>query len=386
MSRMPLRDSVAEVDLDAIEANVAFLRARAGVPLIAVVKADGYGHGAEAVAPAVLAAGAEMLAVATVEEALLLRAVDIRAPILVFLGAAPRGEARAAADAGLHVAVWRRDQLDALDDAARGGEPIAVHLKVDTGLTRLGVGPDEAEAYARDIARRRRLTLAGVYTHLATADEPDVSFARTQVETFAKLLDALPERPRWQHVLASAGILALAPYGAFTAARPGVALYGLPPAPHLAPGELLPSLRLVSRLARVRRVPAGTGVSYGLRYVADRERVIATVPFGYGDGLPRRASPGGGMLVRGRIAPIVGRVCMDLVMLDVSEVPGAREGDEVVMIGGQEAARRTADDFAREIDTINYEVVTNLHPRVPRVYRRGGKVVGVKTAAGYART
>src|SRR2546428_291530 len=211
------------------------------------------------------------------------------------------------------------------------------------------------------------------------------SFARMQVETFAKLLDALPERPRWQHVLASAGILALAPYGAFTAARPGVALYGLPPAPHLAPGELLPSLRLVSRLARVRRVPAGMGVSYGHRYVADRERVIATVPFGYGDGLPRRASPGGGMLVRGRIAPIVGRVCMDLVMLDVSEVPGAREGDEVVMIGGQEAARRTADDFAREIDTINYEVVTNLHARVPRVYRRGGKVVCGETAAVHSR-
>jgi alanine racemase len=386
MSRMPLRDSLAEVDLDAIEANVAYLRRRAGVPLIAVVKADGYGHGAEAVAPVCLDAGAEALAVATVEEALLLRARDVRAPILVFLGAAPRGEARAAADARLHVAAWRRDQLDALDDAARGGEPIAVHLKVDTGLTRLGVSPDEAPEYAREIARRRHLTLAGVYTHLATADEPDVSFARTQVERFAEMVAALPAPPRWQHVLASAGILALAPLGAFTAARPGVALYGLPPAPHLATPELRPALRLVSRLSRVRRVPAGTGVSYGLRYVADRERVIGTVPFGYGDGLPRRASPGGAMLVRGKAAPIVGRVCMDLVMLDVSEIPGAREGDEVVLIGEQQGQRRTADDLAGEIDTINYEVVTNLHPRVPRVYKRGGTTVAVKTGAGFSRT
>ena len=385
MSRMPLRESVAEVDLDAIESNVAYLRRRAGVPLIAVVKADGYGHGAEATAPVCLAAGAEMLAVATVEEGLLLRACGIREPILVLLGAAP-GEARAAADAGLHVAVWRRDQLDALDDAARGGEPIAVHLKVDTGLTRLGVMPDEAADLARDIASRRHLGFAGVYTHLATADELDVAFARTQVDRFAAMLAALHERPRWQHVLASAGILALAPTGSFTAVRPGVALYGLPPAPHLAPPELRPALRLVSRLARVRRVPAGTGVSYGHRYVTDRERVIATVPFGYGDGLPRRASPGGAMLVRGRPAPIVGRVCMDLVMLDVSDIPGAREGDEVVLIGTQQGASRTADDFAREIDTINYEVVTNLHPRVPRVYLRGARAVAVKTAAGYSRT
>jgi alanine racemase len=382
---MPLRDSVAEVDLDAIESNVRYLRRRAGVPLIAVVKADGYGHGAEAVAPVCLAAGAELLAVATVEEALLLRACNIRAPILVFLGAAPRGEARAAADAGLHVAVWRRDQIDALDDAASGGEPIAVHLKVDTGLTRLGVMPDDAPAFARDIAARRHLGFAGIYTHLATADEPDVSFAREQIARFSRVLDALPRRPQWEHALGSAGILALAPLGSFSAVRPGVALYGLAPAPHLAPPELRPALRLVSRLARVERVPAGTGVSYGHRYVTDRERVIGTVPFGYGDGLPRRASPGGTMLVGGRAAPIVGRVCMDLVMLDVTDVPGARAGDEVVLIGRQHDASRTADDFAREIDSINYEVVTNLHRRVPRVYRRDGVTVAVKTASGYAR-
>ncbi len=380
---IPLRDSLAEVDLDAIAANSAYLRERAGVPLIAVVKADAYGHGAEAAARACLEGGAAMLAVATVEEGELLRAARIDAPMLVLLGAGSPAEAKAAVDAGLAVAVWRTEHLDWLEGAAAGAARASVHLKVDTGLTRLGVRPEAVPEMARAIRRRRHLAFDGVYTHLATSDQPDVSFAWVQLNTFRAVLRALDAPPQWQHALATAGILALGRAGSFTAVRPGVGLYGLAPAPHLADARLRPALRLVSRLVRVRRVGPGTGVSYGHRYVTDRERLIGTVPFGYGDGLPRRASPGGRMLVRGHRVPVVGHVCMDLVMLDLTEAPDAAEGDEVVLIGEQDGAAHTADDLAVELDTINYEVVTNLHPRVPRVFRRGGSIVGVKTASGY---
>ncbi len=378
-----LRSSVAEVDLDRIASNTAYLREKAGVPVIAVVKADAYGHGAEPCAAACLAGGAEMLAVATVEEGQQLRAAGIRAPILAMLGTSSASEARAAVEARLDVALWSAEQIAWLARAATAESRMQVHLKVDTGLTRLGVCPEDVPATTRAIRRERTLELAGVYTHLASSDEPDLASARRQLDTFRAVLRALDGPPRWQHALATAGVLALGREGAFTAVRTGLGLYGLTPAPHLADARLRPALRVVSRLARVRRVPAGTGVSYGHQYVADGERLIGTVPFGYGDGLPRKAWPGGAMLVRGTRAPIVGRVCMDLVMLDLTGVPDAAAGDEVVIVGEQNGAARAAEDLAAELDTINYEVVTNLHPRVPRVYRRGGKIVGQKTLAGY---
>lgn len=386
MSVPPLRDSVAEIDLDAIAANTALLRQRAGALVIAVVKADAYGHGAEAVSRACLEGGADMLAVATVEEAQILRAAGFATPLLVLLGVGSPQEARAAADLGLHVAVWREDQLAWLDEAGRGADrSAAVHVKVDTGLTRLGVHPTEVPKFVRSVRHKRGLRLEGLYTHLATPDELDPSFAYTQVETFRAVIRAVDGPPAWQHALATAGILVIGRDGAFTAVRPGIGLYGVPPAPHLATAAALrPALALRTRLARVRQVPAGTGVSYGHAYVAERERLIGTVPFGYGDGLPRRASPGGHLLVRGRLVPIVGRVCMDLCMVDLSEVPEAREGDVVTIIGESDGARRSADELASELGTINYEVLTNIHPRVPRVYRRGDRLVGTKTAAaGY---
>lgn len=381
-----LRDTVAEIDLDAIVENVAHLRERAGAALIAVVKADAYGHGAEAVAPACLEGGAAMLGVATTEEGVLLRSAGVRAPILVMLGVSSPAEAKDAVDAGLEVAVWRTAQLDWLQESARGARRTGVHLKVDTGLTRLGVRPDEVPEMGRAIRRRRDLAFTGVYTHLATSDELDASFARTQLDTFRAVLRALDNPPGCQHALATAGLLALGGDGVFSAVRPGLGVYGHTPAPHLADPGLRPALRLVTRLVRVHAVSAGTGVSYGHQYRTAGPRVIGTVPIGYGDGLPRRAWPGGRMLVRGRLVPIVGRVCMDLVMLDLTEVPGAEEGDQVVLIGEQAGAARSAEDLAAELDTINYEVLTNLHARVPRVYRRAGRVVGVKTAEGYRPT
>jgi alanine racemase len=383
MTHVPLRDSVAEIDLDAISHNTATLGDRAGAPVIAVVKADGYGHGAEPSALACLDGGAAMLAVATVEEALVLRRARIDAPVLVMLGVTTSEEAVAAAAHDLQVAVWREDQLDWLDEAARGEHrSVAVHLKIETGLVRLGAPPAEVPAMERAVRRRRGLRLAGIYTHLATAEGPDLSFARRQLDQFRAALHALDSPPEWQHALATGGILAIGREGSFTGVRPGIGLYGLPPAPHLA--DVVPlrrALTLRSRLARVMAIPSGTGVSYGLEWIADGERVIGTVPFGYADGLPRRASPGAHFLVRGKSVPIVGRVCMDLCMVDLTDATGAREGDPVIIIGPDDGAGRTADDLAAELGTINYEVVANLHARVPRVYRRGARVVGVKTAA-----
>jgi alanine racemase len=386
VSHVPLRDSLAEVDLDAIAHNTAALRRRAGAPVIAVVKADGYGHGAEASALACLEGGAEMLAVATVEEALVLRHARITAPVLVMLGVAAAEEARAVAEGELHVAVWREEQLHWLDRAAReAATSVPVHLKVDTGLTRLGLAPVDVPAMGRTVRRCAGLSFVGIYTHLATGEGPDLSYARRQLDQFRAAVRALDSPPQWQHALATGGILAIGPEGAFTAVRPGIGLYGLLPAPHLAGvAPLRPALTLRSRLARVRRVPDGTGVSYGLEWVAAGDRLIGTVPFGYADGLPRRASPGAHFLVRGRAVPIVGRVCMDLCMVDLTDVAGAREGDVVTIIGDDDGAARTADDLAAELGTINYEVVASLHARVPRAYRRNGRLVGTKTAAaGY---
>lgn len=381
------RPTVAEVDLDAIAANTLALRGYADVPVIAVVKADGYGHGAEAVSRACLGAGAELLAVATIEEARVLRAAGIRAPLLALLGVENPAEAQAAVDADLHVAAWREDQLEWLDGAAGSTNAVPIHMKVDTGLTRLGVAPSEAPAFGSAVRRSRGLRLDGVYTHFASADEPDLTVTRAQLECFGAVLRALDDPPRWQHAAATAGILALGREASFTAVRPGLGLYGLPAAPHLeAVLPLRPALTLRSRLVRVRRVPGGTGVSYGHRYVTRSERVIGTLPCGYGDGLPRRASRGARVLVRGVAVPIVGSVGMDLCMLDVTDVPDVREGDVVTLIGEDGGARVTADDLARSIDTINYEVVTNLHARVPRLYRRAERVVATKTLAEGYRT
>lgn len=381
-----LRESVAHVDLDAVAANTEALRRRAGVDLVAVVKADAYGLGAEACAEACLDGGAAMLAVATVEEALCLRAAGQSAPILVLLGVGNATESRAAADTGLEVAAWSEEQFAMLDDAGRSGRRVRVHLKVDTGLTRLGVLGDEAPAAVRAARRRSGIELAGIYTHLASSDEPDLTTTHQQLRRFREVLRAVDDPPASQHALATAGILALDRADMFTAVRPGLGLYGVPPAPHLADVvPLRPALSLTTRLARVREVPAGTGVSYGHAFVAPRAMRVGTIPFGYADGLPRSGTAAR-MLVRGRLTPVVGRVCMDLCMLDLSEAPGAVDGDEVVILGEQNGARRTADDLAREVGTINYEILTNLHPRVPRLYLKSGRVVGAKTvASGHVR-
>ena len=381
-----IRSTVVDVDLDAIAANTRAIRARADVDVIAVVKGDGYGHGAEAVGEAAMDAGAVALAVATVEEAIVLRRARPHDPLLVLLGATEQAERDAAVALDLALTVWDIDRARALAKAARAaGKTATVQFKVDTGLTRLGAPLAEASDRYRAIAALPGLRVDGVFTHLASADERDLGTATAQLDGFDRFLDAI-DPPRWVHASASAGVASLPTRARMTAVRTGVAIYGLHPAPHLAGRlPLTPALSWRSRVHRVADVPRGTGVSYGSEYRLPRDGRIATVPVGYGDGLAR-TSRGARLLVHGTAVPIAGRIAMEHVMLDVTELGDVKVGDEVVVIGTQEGTTATAEDLAAARGTINYEVVAAISPRVPRRYTRGGRLVATKTLAdGYAR-
>jgi alanine racemase len=381
-----LRTTIADVDLDTVTANTRAVRALAKVDVIAVVKADGYGHGAEAVAEAAVDAGAVALAVATVEEAVVLRRTRPRDPLLVLLGAQEQAERDAAVALDLDVTVWDVESAQAMGEAARAaGKTVALHFKVDTGLTRLGAPLAVAAERYRAIGRIAGVRLDGVFTHLARAEERDLAPSREQLDRFDAFLDAITP-PRWVHASASGGVASLPTRARVTAVRPGLALYGLDTAPHLATRlAVRPALAWRSKVHRAVDVPKGAGVSYGHEYRLPRDGRIATVPVGYGDGLSRM-SRAARLLVHGQPVQIVGRVAMDHVMLDVTEVGDVKAGDEVIVIGTQEGATLTADDLARATGTINYEVVTAIKPRVPRRYLRDGLVVATKTLAdGYAR-
>lgn len=375
-----VRTTVVDVDLDAVEANVRALGA-GGAKVIAVVKADAYGHGAEMVAEAALAAGAVMVAVFTVEEAVILRRSFTDGPILVLGGVSDAAEADAAVASSLAVTVWDEPRARLLASAARAaGRTVPVHMKIDTGLTRLGVMPDHAAERWNAIAAMPGLELDGVFTHFASADDAGDTYAPEQLRRFAAAVASLPAQPRLVHASASAGIAALGLTPPCNTVRPGLALYGLYTATHLLRPHLRPVLRWSSRIHRLATVPAGTSVGYNHAYRTHRESRIATVPVGYGDGLPRTARRAE-VLVRGRRVPIANRVAMDLFMIDVTDVPDAREGDEVVLVGEQEGERLTAEDLAASCGTINYEVVTNIRQRVPRRYFRDGQVVATRTMA-----
>lgn len=373
----------AEIDLEAIDHNVRELRriTHPRARMIAVVKADGYGHGAVNVAKTVLAAGTDMLAVARIDEAIVLRQAGLDAPILVFSPTSPDFAANLIEHnliqgvTGLAVA----QQLDAV--AQRYGKTIPIHLKVDSGMGRLGLLPDErrvsepmsAVAEVAAIAQLKGLRLEGVYTHFAAADERDKGYAHHQLSVFETFLNALETAgidPGLRHAANSAAIIDL-PASHLDAVRPGISLYGLYPSPDVDHSriDLQPALSLKSRLLQVKAVPAGFKASYGMTWEAPQPTVIGTVAAGYADGIQRRLSNRGAMLVNGRRAPIAGRVCMDLIMLDLGADSPAVVGDEVVIIGRQGDARITADDIADQLGTINYEVVFTNGMRVPRLYR-----------------
>ncbi len=385
---MDFQNIWAEINLDAIAHNVRELRriTRPAARLMAVVKADGYGHGAEAVARTALAHGADMLAVARVDEGVQLRQAGFDAPILV-MGPTFPAFADHIIDNDLIQGVTSLEEARGL--AARAVERkavIPIHLKVDSGMGRLGLVPDcgrpehdpalPAVEEVRALNRLAGLRLEGIFTHFAAADETDKSFTTLQLDIFNTFLERLARAGvdgGMRHAANSAGIIDL-PQAHLDAVRPGISLYGLYPsrAVDLHKIELRPALTVKSRILQVKEVPAGFSVSYGMTWKAPRATRIATVAAGYGDGIPRRLSNRGHMLVHGVAAPIAGRVCMDLIMLDVGAIEGVVPGDEVVLIGRQGDAEISAETVADLLDRINYEVVFTNLARVPRRYITNG--------------
>ncbi len=371
-----------EVDLGAIRHNTQLLcDAARPAQLLAVVKANGYGHGATEVARTAVEAGAAWLGVATVWEGVELKGHrrGIGVPILVLSEPTNKVAAEAVVARGLTPVVYTLPGIEMLAKAVihDGGQaPIPVHLKVDTGMHRVGCTPDEAIALAETIRGRDELVLEGVCTHFAVADEPDNPYTRGQIERFEEVLaalEALELRPRLVHAANSAALLAF-PESRYDLARVGIALYGVPPAPALADRlPLRPALAIKARVSHVKWLEAGDGVSYGLRYRLPRRARIATVPVGYADGVPRNLGlTGGEVLIGGRRSPIAGTVTMDQLLVDVGDAE-VEVGDEVVLIGRQRGpdgeAEVTAAEWAERLGTIGYEIVCGIGSRVPRRYR-----------------
>jgi alanine racemase len=371
----PDRPTWLEVDLGAIARNTRLVAELVGpkVAVLVSLKADAYGHGALPVARTVLHNGAHWLGVATVTEAAPLREAGIASPVLVFGYVAP-WQAREAVRLDLRATVYATELAHALASAACDlGREVRVHVKIDTGMGRLGLRGEDVPsilAFFDEVRGLPGLVVEGVYTHLATADSRDQTYARMQIARFERVLAALDKRgwrPPLVHAANSAAMLAL-PETCYNLVRPGIAIYGLAPSAEVPlPEGFRPALAFKTQVAQVKVVPAGEGISYGATYVTSAPTRVATLPVGYADGFRRAPTNWGEVLVHGTRAPLVGRVCMDQCMIDITHIPGVHVGDEVVLIGRQGDDALTAEVVAGQLGTINYEVVAELLARVPRV-------------------
>jgi alanine racemase len=375
-----IRPVWAEVDLEAIRENIRQIRrfTRQGTKapeIMAVVKAEAYGHGAVATARAALEAGATRLGVAIPEEGILLREAGIDRPVLVFTPLLP-DQAETFLDYSLTATIAGEESARALSaGAGRRGQEARVHLKVDTGMGRVGVPPGEAPGLARKVAALPNLEVEGVYSHFATADEADLTFAYKQLDLFKEVLNNLAEagmRIPLKHIANSGAIINL-PESYFDLVRPGIIIYGLYPSAETPRDRLplKPALSLKARVVQVKRVPPGTGISYGRIYHTKRATNIVTLPLGYADGWSRLLSGEARVLLRGKSFPLVGRICMDQCMADVEDL-AVEPGEEAVLIGKQGEEEISVDEVAGLLGTINYEVVCMLSDRVPRVWLHAG--------------
>jgi alanine racemase len=379
--QLPLR-CWAEIDLAALERNLRLIRASlpAGIRYVAVVKADAYGHGLPQTAARLMHAGADLLAVANVAEAAAIRELSADWPVLLLSATVPE-EDRYLADYDLAATLSNSEELERFDRIGRAaGKPIAVHLKIDTGMGRLGVWHSEAAALCSRLGQATGVRLAGIYTHLASADE-DPAFTARQREIFLATLASLPGLDPAHlliHADNSAGLETAPGAGSrFNAVRVGLLQFGVLPHPHslLARVRTEPVFSFHTRVGLVKNLPAGTGISYGRTHVLTRDTRVAVLTAGYGDGLARSCSNRGQVLLHGQRCPILGRVCMDQTIIDVSDVPGAViAGEPVVLVGRQEAAEIPLAEFSRWADTIPWETLTSVTKRVPRLYRNAAGV------------
>ena len=363
------RSTQAIINLNAISHNIREIRKKIGNErdLMAVVKADGYGHGAVKVSLTALNSGANCLGVAIPEEGELLRQARIDVPILV-LGLIHPEEAYKVVHLGLEQTVCSLELAEGLDqEAKKASGQVNVHVKVDTGMGRIGVIPQDALPFVRKIKRLANLNLVGIFSHFSSADEGNKAFSKKQIEIFSRLIQEIEEAgikiPK-KHIANSAGILDL-PESYYDLVRPGIMIYGLYPSAEVSQSiELRPAMTLKTKVMYVKSVPPETPVSYGRTFYTQENAIVATLPIGYADGYSRLLSNQGCVLIRGQRAPLIGRVCMDMCMVDVSRIRDVRVGDEVILFG----EGLSVDEVASKIGTINYEVVCGIGKRVPRIY------------------
>jgi len=371
-----VRPTRAEVNLANLRHNLRFVqRAAGGAAVWAVLKADGYGHGAKAVARTLERAGANGICVALLEEGIELRQAGIELPILITGGHYGRAWGELLRH-DLTPVVHDPGQLEALADEVKfsGAEPLNIHIKIDTGMARLGIAPKDVPAMARALHRFPELKLQGLMTHFACADAADTESIEEQLDLFEAATNLLQKEglsPALRHAANSAALLK-SPRSWLDVVRPGIALFGVQPAAGISP-ELRPVMRVRSEIVALRELPEGAPVGYGATFRTARPSRIATVPVGYADGFSRALSNRGTLLVRGKRAPVVGAISMDMTMLDVTEIADVRVGDECVVLGaqkgplGQDAI--SAEEIAKTLGTIPWEVLTDISRRVPRFYR-----------------
>jgi len=365
----------AEIDLDAIANNVREIRrvTKSTAKVLAVVKANGYGHGAVEVSRVALANGASWLGVARISEGVALRKAGLEAPVLV-LSYIPPEQAGEVVRHRLSQAVYTREMALVLAEAAaRRGTRAKVHIKVDTGMGRIGLmpGPDIVEEILR-MAKIPNLEIEGIFTHFADADAADKHYTNMQLERFLGITEELRRGGLdipLKHAANSPALMEM-PEAHLDMVRAGIIVYGLNPSDRFKQSslKLIPAMSLKAKVAYVKKVPAGFKVSYGCTFTTVQPTVIATLPLGYADGYPRSLSSKGEVLLNGRRSPVIGRVCMDQIMVDAGSASDIKMGDEAVIIGRQGDEEITADETAMKLGTINYEVVCMISLRVPRIY------------------
>ena len=367
-----------KIDLDAIERNFRAVREKAGVPVMAVIKADAYGHGAIQVAR-LLEGKCAFFGVSSMLEAMELRRAGLNTPILI-LGHTPVNAFPTAIAEGIRPTIFSYDDALALSRTARElGKPAIFHLAVDTGMSRIGFQPHEGDAQlCAEICRLPGLVAEGIFSHFATADCADLSRARAQAALFDRFCEMLQERGITipiRHLDNSAGLMNFDHH--YEMVRSGIVTYGLYPSDevHTELLSLRPALQWHSRVSHIQLLPAGREISYGGTFVTEKPTMVATVPVGYADGYRRSLSGKFHVLIRGRKAPILGRICMDQMMVDVTDIPGVAPNDRVVLVGKYDNETITMEEIAAAADSFNYEFVSGISRRVPRIYVSGGKTV-----------
>ena len=380
-----------EIALDRLGQNLAAIRSRTreGCEIMAVVKADAYGHGAPLVAAEYERLGVRRFAVSNLEEAQQLRRGGVKSPVLI-LGFTPAEYAGELARGGIRQTVYDLDYARRLSkEAVAAGVKVEAHIKIDTGMSRIGFlywdGADRERSLREigEVAALPGLSLEGIFTHFAVADEPEKNYTAEQYGRFTRAVEDLGRagiRFRYRHCCNSAALLEF-PQMQLDMVRPGIILYGLTPAvgmPLPQGVELKPVMSIKTVISQVKELPAGVSVSYGRKYTTGGPTRVATLPIGYADGFQRSLSNKGHVLIHGRRAPVIGRVCMDQCMADVTGIPEAAAGDVATVVGRDGGAEITLDELAGQMGTINYEIACLIAKRVPRIYLRGGREVGVQ--------